>query len=312
MSSSFSLSQLLRVHSTPGIGTATFRKILAWAEGDAEKLTSLFDMDAETLSKQFKLKVDTATRLINSKHEDSLDLLNALKQAHVSILTESDTDYPAGLRALAENAPPLVYIQGNAALLNTPGIAFSGSRNASERGIEYTRILARQAVERQLTIISGAAPGVDTAAHSEALLNYGATCFVLPEGILRFKPRTEIRPLIENAPDKAVCLSEFPPRMSWSPQNAMMRNGTILAQATAVLIIEAGSEGGTLDAGRRALKQGQQCWVLRYSQFPSSAEGNKLLLQEGAHPLPTEPLPILPALDQPPKPPNTPIQLTLL
>lgn len=312
MDSSLPLSYLVRLHSTPGIGASTFRKILAWVEGDADKLRSLFDMDAKTLTSLFNVKSDTASRLLKSTAEDSLDLQNALKQANVTILTESDADYPAGLHALSENAPPLIYIQGNPALLKTPSVAFSGSRHVSEQGMEYTRVLARQAVERQLTVTSGAAPGVDTAAHSEALLNQGATCFVLPEGILRFKPRAELRPLIENSPDKVAFLSEFPPRMSWGAQNAMIRNGTILALAKALLIIEAGNEGGTLDAGRRALKQGQPCWVLNYSKFPTSAEGNRLLLQEGAYPLPTEPSPILPDLDQPPERPAPPTQLPLL
>ena len=288
------------------------RKILVWVDGDADKLRSLFEMDAETLTSLFKFKSDIASRLLKSTSEDSLELLDALQQANVTVLAELDADYPAGLRALAENAPPLIYIQGNPALLNMSGVGFSGSRHVSEQGMEYTRVLARQTVERQLTVISGAAPGVDTAAHSEALLNQGATCFVLPEGIMRFKPRAELRPLIKNMPDKVAILSEFPPRMSWGVQNAMIRNGTILALAKALLIIQAGNEGGTLDAGRRALKQGQPCWVLSYSKFPTSAEGNRLLLQEGAYPLPTEPSPTLPDLDQPPERPTPPTQLPLL
>ncbi len=312
MTSSALLVNILRLHTIPGIGSRSLRRILVWADGDADQLSTVFDLDTPSLTRQFGIKAETAVRLISSSADEGLVLSDALAYAHINPILEDDPLYPAGLRALDDAAPAIMYAQGNLSLLNTRGVAFSGARNASVNGIEYTTSLAKQAAERQLTVISGGAPGVDTAAHSAALTNAGTTSFVLPEGLLRYNLRAELRTLIEAVPDRAVILSEFPPRMTWSAQNAMIRNGTILALANMLIVIEAGSEGGTLDAGRRALKRGLPCWVLRYAEPPPSAAGNPVLLAEGAFPLAIEPSVMLPNLDQPPPtPPDSSTQLSL-
>jgi DNA processing protein len=280
---------LLRLHTTPGIGARTLHRILTWTEGDPERLATLFTLDAATLRKQFKLS-DAALALGAGDGSGAREAFDAVEAAGFSVITMFDPVYPASVRArLGDKLPPILYIKGARGLLTQPGVAVSGSRHASEIGMNHTAELVRDAVAQGYAIISGHAPGVDMVAHQTALESGGSTVLVIPEGALRFTPRAELRPLMESRAENVLIISEFPPNMPWSAQNAMIRNGTIIGLAQALLIIEAGDTGGTLNAGQQALKLGVPTYALQYDPMPPSAPGNAMLIDQGATPISTSP-----------------------
>lgn len=302
---------LLRLHTTPGIGQRTLHQILTWA-GDAEQqVSSIFELEADELKRLFKLKDDTLAALKNSSPEDVDALANELYRQGVRMWVQEDNLYPPRLlTTLEEKAPPVLYVHGN--LDNAAqGIAFSGSRRVSEQGIKHTMHLTQEAVKRGYAVISGHAPGVDVVAHRTALENNGITVLVLPEGILKFQLRAELRELVEQNPDNIVVVSEFPPHMSWSAGNAMARNKTIIGLSAALCVIEAGETGGTLNAGKAALKLGTPVLVLDYLTPPGSAAGNALLLQQGAQAISVNPRATLPESFENDPPPAQPSQLSL-
>jgi DNA processing protein len=138
-----------------------------------------------------------------------------------------------------------------------------------------------------LLVVSGNAAGVDETAHRAALDADGHTALVLPEGILRFRPRSSIGEML--AGDNAVIVSEFSPKLPWSVQNAMQRNRTICGLVHALIVIEAGTSGGTWEAGQAALSLGVPLFVLDYADPAPSGKGNPLLLRKGGRPLPCRP-----------------------
>ncbi len=288
---------LLRLHQVPGIGQRTLYKILAWADSSDERLGILFELNPDEISRLFHLKADLATALKHSSIERAEALAEELYRNGWQLITQSDPGYPPQLRKqIADKAPPMIYVRGSIDHLAKPGLAFSGSRHSSEQGLNHTATLVRQAVKQGLSVISGHAPGVDSIAHQTTLEQDGVTILVLPEGVLTFKLRSELRSLYERSPQNVVVVSEFPPHMPWSAQSAMLRNQIIIGLAQALCVIESGDTGGTLSAGQTALKLNIPVFVLRYPEPPPSAAGNHLLLEQGAQPIPVHPEVVLPDL----------------
>lgn len=300
----YSTEALLKLHTLPGVGAKTIRAILEWVEGKPERLEMFWEMGAEGWAREFRFKSTTLAAL--QQPTDITGLLDQLGAAGFQPITYSD--YPDHLRD-DELMPPLIYWRGNLALWEQTGIGFSGSRHTAESGMAYTRTLAELTVQSGLAVVAGQAGGVDMMAHQTALERGGSTVIVAPEGALNFKLNAQLRDLA--TPDHVLVISEFPPKLGWSAGNAMQRNRTIIALSKLLLIIEAGDSGGTLSAGRTALKHQRSVYVL---DRPDQPAGNRILINEGARALAVDPPLQLPSLAPPTDPPEAsepPTQLSL-
>jgi DNA processing protein len=159
----------------------------------------------------------------------------------------------------------------------------------------------------KINIVSGFAAGVDMNAHRAALIAGGTTTVVLAEGILRFRVKKEIRDVWDEA--RTLIVSEFGPNLPWSVSHAMQRNKTICGLSRAMVLIEARSTGGSIEAGRDCLKMGLPLFAAVYEGSSESATGNEELLRNGAkrlmksrsRDLPNM-APIMEAIANPPKP----------
>ena len=172
---------------------------------------------------------------------------------------------------------------GNLQLLKKRSIGFCGSRKASERGLETAEDCSAQAAESDVVVVSGNAAGVDLHAHLEALKNGGETILVLPEGINSFSIRKPFRDYWDWS--RVLVVSQFEPDVPWRSYNAMARNKIILGLSCAMIVIEAGDRGGTLDAGKSTLEANTPLFVARYSNAGEQARGNEILIGMGGVPL---------------------------
>ena len=192
----------------------------------------------------------------------------------------SDSDYPPHLRAvLGDKAPEVLYLQGNIDLLKADTIGFCGSRNSSDTGINIVKDCAEQAVESGLVVVSGNAAGVDIAAHYHALNAGGDTILVLPEGISHLRPRRDLASVWDWG--RVLVVSQFEPDHIWKGYRAMERNKVIIGLSKAIVVVEAGEKGGTMNAGEETLKRKIPLYVAEYDDMPDDALGNKKLLQSG-------------------------------
>jgi DNA processing protein len=162
---------------------------------------------------------------------------------------------PALLKLFGKLLPPDIWVMGNLELLKAKGVGFCGSRKASERGLQVAADCARQLSKAQVTVISGYAPGVDMASHEAALANGGRTVIVLPEGISHFRIKKAIKELWDW--HRVLVVSQFQPNAIWRADRAMERNSVIVALSSAVIVLEARDQGGTLNAGYSALQMGK-------------------------------------------------------
>ncbi|HBD9275104.1 TPA: DNA-processing protein DprA [Legionella pneumophila] len=200
---------------------------------------------------------------------------------NVISLEISNELYPESLKNIYGcNAPSPLYLRGNISLLKKPGIGFCGSRKSSDKGIEVTQDCASQAAENNIVVISGNAAGVDQEAHYNALRCGGSTILVLPEGINHFKIKSYLKPVWDW--DRCLIISQFSPDDTWKVYRAMARNKLIIALSEAMILIEAGETGGTLNAGLETLKTNIPLYVVEYEDMSMIGKGNKELLDRGA------------------------------
>ncbi len=225
------------------------------------------------------------------------------------ILSRADAQYPRRLKArLKEDAPLILYGCGEAALLESGGLAVVGSRDADPAGLEEADRVGQLAARARIAIVSGGAKGIDRAAMSAALTAGGHAIGVLSDSLERAAlARDNRQPLIDG---QLLLLSPYHPSAPFHVGHAMQRNKFIYALADASLIIAADLETGGTWAG--AIEQ-----LKRYHFGPlyvrqTDHPGNTALITRGATPWPTPPDPeaLVALLSQAPAP-QVPQQETL-
>jgi DNA processing protein len=265
---------LMTLLDTPGVGPSRVRKLLKrWRNTPDKPVLEEHLIESILTPDQIAALPECRERI--QRHWD--ELLNH----NVRVLSILDPDYPEGLSAaLGESAPVLLLCLGNLELLKHVSVGFCGSREASEKGISTARDSATLLVRDQINIVSGFAAGVDMNAHRAALAAGGTTTVVLAEGILRFRVKKDIRDLWDDS--RTLVVSEFGPNLPWSVSRAMQRNRTICGLSRAMVLIEAKTTGGSIQAGRDCLSLGLPLFAAVYEGSPESATGNEELLRNGA------------------------------
>lgn len=193
----------------------------------------------------------------------------------------TDNNYPQQVKfILGKKAPKFLYAMGNLNLLNQDAIGFCGSRKASEKGMETAEDCSEQAAKNDIVVISGNAAGVDFKAHYSCLKAGGKTILVIPEGMNHFRIRKSLELVWDW--ERVLVISQFQPDEAWKAFRAMSRNQLIIALSKAMVVIEAGNNGGTLNAGLETLRLGLKLYVAEYRDMSVDAKGNKALLDDGA------------------------------
>lgn len=204
--------------------------------------------------------------------------LEASNEHH--ILVPEDSRYPPLLASIT-NAPPLLFVLGQAELLNDPQLAIVGSRNPTQAGKENARAFAAYLVSNGLTITSGLAVGIDACSHEAALDAGGHTLAVVGNGLDIIYP-VKNRSLAERISQHGALISEFPIGTPAYPQHFPRRNRIISAITVGVLVVEATLQSGTLVTARHAMEQGREVFAIPGSIHNPLARGCHHLIRQGA------------------------------
>lgn len=190
-------------------------------------------------------------------------------------------DYPCWLARIYD-PPARLWVRGR--LVCDEGdrsVAIVGARAATPRGLAFARALAADLATAGLTIVSGLARGIDTAAHAGALDADGRTVAVLGSAVDRIYPE-ENAALARAIARKGAVVSEFPPGTRPWKGNFPRRNRTIAGWARAVVVVEAGERSGALITARAALEEGRDVMAVPGHPTVASAAGTNALLRDGA------------------------------
>ncbi len=266
-------ADILQLALAKGVGDVAIKKFLKYTTNN-----KYYNFDTE-LFNILGFNQSIIKSILENKNI-AMKLMVELQNNDIEIILETSKDYPKYLKnMLKEKCPPILFVKGNKALLNTVGVGFCGSRNVSGKGIKITKNCVEQLIEHDSTIVSGYAKGTDLAAHVKALESGGNTIFVLAEGILRLKIKKEIFQFMNT--NNFVFVSQFMPNVTWNAGNAMKRNSTIIGLSQSMILIESRLEGGTFAAGEEALKVKCPLFVIDFAKPEVSAEANPHFINKG-------------------------------
>jgi predicted Rossmann fold nucleotide-binding protein DprA/Smf involved in DNA uptake len=211
------------------------------------------------------------------------------------MLSREDVEYPESLtRRLGDQSPPVLFGSGEVSMLSEKAIGIVGSRDADTSSLQFTERLAEWAVRGGLSVVSGAARGVDSVAMRAAFTAGGKVAGVLAESLEQRIRDTETRRAV--AEGQAVFISPYGPATPFSVGAAMGRNKLIYCLSTAVVVVAATKgSGGTWAGAEEALRAHWVPVVFRASDYLSPAD--QALSVMGAHPLNEDDLGALSASD---------------
>lgn len=201
-------------------------------------------------------------------------------RAGLWIITRSEVEYPDRLkRRLRHDSPPVLFGSGNKALLSKGGIAVVGSRDADEDDLIFTKHISQVTAQQGLSVVSGAARGVDETAMIGALQNEGTAVGVMADSLLRAATSAKYRKYLVSG--DLVLVSSFNPEAGFNVGNAMARNKYIYCLSDAAVVVNSTPDkGGTWNGAIEDLKnQWVPLWVKRKD---SARSGNSALVHKGA------------------------------
>lgn len=215
--------------------------------------------------------------------ESTVDLASELRRIAeygCRIITQFESEYPALLREIYD--PPVVlYLKGALTEADRNGIALVGSRLTTPYGTEMARKLAYQLAYAGVTVVSGGARGVDTAAHQGALSAQGRTLAVLGTGINRVFP-PENAELFERIAAHGAVLTQFPFNRPADKQSFPIRNRIVAGLSLGTVVVEANLSSGALITANFAVEYGRQVFAVPGRIDSPRSKGCHDLIKKGA------------------------------
>ncbi|MFQ6014874.1 MAG: DNA-processing protein DprA [Anaerolineae bacterium] len=274
-------AQLLALLQLEGLGTEWVRQLIQTFGSPS----AIFAADAESLMEAgVEEKIAQAIAMADEEAIWSLEiqLMDYEDQSGVRFVPIGAPEYPPNLLEI-EAAPLFLWCQGEILPQDQRAVAVVGARRASMRGTSNAQRIAMSLAAQEVTVVSGLALGVDTAAHQGALDAGGRTIAVLGSGIEMIVPE-ENRGLATRIARQGAIVSEllrtdaFPSR-----QHFFDRNRIITGLSKVVIVVEAEADSGSVDTGLKALEQGRELLVVVPEQ--GLPPGNEQLLGMGGVPV---------------------------
>ena len=262
------LSDRLRLVRSPGIGPVTYRQLIARFGSAAAALQAVPDLAARGGGKPPRL-------VSQADAEREIARVKALGGRYLSI---GQGLYP---RALAEldDAPPLLTVQGDLKLLERPLVAMVGARNASAAACRFARQLAYDLGQQGITVVSGLARGIDSAAHDGSFET--GTIGVIAGGLDVFYP-PENQPRQEAMSERGLVIAEMPPGTEPRARHFPYRNRIIAGLSAGTVVFEAAPRSGSLITARLAAEAGREVMAVPGSPLDPRAQGCNQLIRDGA------------------------------
>ncbi|MDX1708076.1 MAG: DNA-processing protein DprA [Desulfobacterales bacterium] len=260
----------------PGIGNYLFKRLIE-RFGSPQRV---FQMTPHELSAVEGISKHLASAILKFKAPPWIEAeLDHICQKGYSVICLTDASYPSLLRQIPD-PPPLLYVSGTLAG-GRHNIAVVGSRHATQYGISATQRLCADLAASGLTIVSGMALGIDTAAHQGALAGKGRTVAVLGSGFNYIYP-AENRALFKRITETGAVISEFALDTEPEPHNFPVRNRIISGMSMGCVVVEASRRSGSLITARLAAEQNREVFAVPGSIHSFKSAGTHTLIKQGA------------------------------
>ncbi len=205
--------------------------------------------------------------------------LDRVRAAGFRMVTLLDPDYPPLLGEIPD-PPPLLYVHGTL-VPEAAAVAVVGSRKATSYGLTTARRLCKGLAARGITVVSGMAIGIDTAAHQGALAGGGRTVAVLGTGLACVYPPRN-KPLCAQIAQQGAVITEFNLDAPPEPHHFPARNRIISGMCLGTVVVEAAQRSGSLITARLAAEQNREVYAVPGSVHAENSHGTHALIQQGA------------------------------
>ncbi len=248
----------LRLHLSEGVGAILFRRLVD-AFGSAADVLAVGPA-AWRKVQGIGPKLTKAIAAVSDELVE--DELTEAAARGVTILTESDAAYPSALQHLPDR-PPVLYVRGRLEPADAVALGVVGARRCTHYGLEQAQRFGELLGKAGFTVVSGAARGIDTAAHRGALIAGGRTLAVMGCGLSHVYP-PENAELLDRivAEDRGAILSELPMKTAVLAGNFPTRNRIVSGLSLGVLVVEAARRSGARITARQAAEQGKEVFAL--------------------------------------------------
>lgn len=266
----------LALRHAQGLGPRSCVRLLQTFGSAYAAMQHMHEWHTAGVSAEKKAQVQSGSWRVTAR--DEWDKAQSL-DAH--IILWHDPRYPSLLRQLPD-APALLYCKGDLSLLRAPAVAIVGSRVCTPEGLRVATSIARRLSSCGITIVSGMASGIDTAAHTFALRAVGKSVAVLGTGVDMIYPPASSS-CYEKLTHEGLVVSEFAPGTPPIATNFPVRNRIISGMSLGVLVVEAALRSGSLITARLALEQNREVYAVPGPVFEKNSQGCQDLIRQGAH-----------------------------
>lgn len=267
----------LVLNMVPRIGPVRLRRLLA----EFGSAVAVLDAKAGQLARVEGIGPDSAAALAGWR--ESVDWEAERGRAEefgARVVTLASSDYPPLLREI-HDPPSVLYVWGTLEERDRHAVGVVGTRKPTLYGSACAKKLSYQMAHSGLTVVSGLARGIDTAAHQGALAAHGRTLAVIGSGLMSLYP-PENRELAEKIACSGAVISEFPMTTRADRQTFPMRNRIISGLSFGLLVVEAGSRSGALISANQAMDQGRTVYAVPGRIDQATSIGPNRLIQQGA------------------------------
>lgn len=266
---------LLTLKCLPGVGDRTVWEIVEELGGAREAL-SVSDATFARIAGRSAAEKRT-DREIQRTVREALERARALD---VRVVGYGGPGYPGVLRQL-HDPPPVLFLRGDASILESPAVAVVGSRRATVYGRRTAEAVGGALAREGVPVVSGLALGIDAAAHRGALGAGGRAIGVLGSGVDVPHPPTNSA-LIRRVGEEHLLVSEFMPGEPPLPHNFPRRNRILAALAEAVVVVEAAAKSGALITVDHATDLGREVLAVPGRVDSRTSQGTNALIRDGA------------------------------
>ena len=265
----------IRLSVVPGLGDQSLRKLLKQFGAPETILATSESSLAQVIGSKLADRIKS-----HDSEEITRKTLAWLDHPNHAVVTLGDADYPP-LLLETEDPPPLLYVVGRVDLLKAKAIAVVGSRNATAQGVNNAENFSKSLSASGLTVVSGMALGIDTAAHLGGLAGMGKSVAVVGTGLDRVYPARN-KELAHQLAQQGALVSEFALGTPALANNFPRRNRIISGLSLGCVVVEAAVSSGSLITARLALEQGRDVFAIPGSIHSALSKGCHQLIKQGA------------------------------